>query len=795
MAEEPIEKLSPVYGKSYKEAVIEVIQGAGLPGTYAKDLLDKIHSIALPRSGGRASADARKRRADEGLGVGEGMEEPMGEQGELKKDNTPASNPQGSATDPDAEVVGDVPREGAISYDDAHPGGTALASINETWTPAQAQENITKAKGNAAALWKMHAFNKGPEDVIKGYDYAHHKGSGNQACVKSAVDKCIRKCATMTRGLEKNVQKQDDSLQPQAIIDESVLQTILQHLNQHAEEFDAVQEQNQEDADANQPPVAAPTPPDAGQPTPPGQSAQGNGGTQQNIQKAKTTSPLAYSDCHTGSVQKASKGTKFNYSNEKEDAGGNQLALKTMHAAFDGGNPRDPSSWSFAHHKATPGHKVVLDGLLQCHDKLEKCVSKGDGENTVKGVRAHLAKHFSSFNEQPPWLSEGKMETDDTESGLKPEGTQVKKYVVQKDDDAAKIVLGLDDDELLRVLAYINQNKGDVTKSQEYVIKDPKEDKIIIGIGSDTLLDVLALLREMKPEGVAKTAHGKQSAPIADTGSWNGAAARQHLLAWAGGPDKDNVNWQKYGRGFLYHDPNNADNIGGYKFPVADIIDGKFQISRAALSAAAQRMNQTAGIPPNELDSMKATMRSYYKQIGAPMPDNIAKILDAPIQTDVPLYSGKTPLVTFIGASPGVIEGIRKEAMVGPTGKTFDNAYLKPLGLTRDQIGVTYLVPNVLKTDDGRTREPTEYEIAGWTGFTKANLQEIGSPLTVGLGYTVKDAIGKDLDFTLPHPNSLYGQGRQQELDRKVKQMKKALREVKKARRADKSLNKPTGKN
>ena len=64
----------------------------------------------------------------------------------------------------------------------------------------------------------------------------------------------------------------------------------------------------------------------------------------------------------------------------------------------------------------------------------------------------------------------------------------------------------------------------------------------------------------------------------------------------AGEPDKDNVNWTKFGKGFLYHDPANADNIKGYKFPVGDIVNGQFKINRAALAAAAGKINQSSGI-------------------------------------------------------------------------------------------------------------------------------------------------------------------------------------------------------
>jgi len=302
-----------------------------------------------------------------------------------------------------------------------------------------------------------------------------------------------------------------------------------------------------------------------------------------------------------------------------------------------------------------------------------------------------------------------------------------------------------------------------------------------------------------------KTAHGKQDAPVASTGSWDAGAAQKRLLAWAGGPDKENVDWQKYGKGFLYHDPDNADNAGGYKFPVADIINGKFQISRVGLAAAAGRINQSSGIPASELDSMKATLRSYYKDIGEDAPDNIAKETaeeaDADCEkvktncmklkekakksvkkSDVPTFIGKRPILTFVAASPGEVESIRKSALVGSTGKIFNDEYLTPLGLTRDNVAITYLVPQLLKDESGKVREPTVDEIESWQPWFRDELAKVeaGSkskrkiPI-IALGHTVKKALERDVEFTMPHPNSLYTPRTKDELQRKRLQVSKAL--------------------
>jgi uracil-DNA glycosylase family 4 len=302
---------------------------------------------------------------------------------------------------------------------------------------------------------------------------------------------------------------------------------------------------------------------------------------------------------------------------------------------------------------------------------------------------------------------------------------------------------------------------------------------------------------KMDKEEIDKDAHGKQGAPIADTNAWDAGAAQKRLVAWASDSD-GNINFGKLKRGYLWSAPG-ADKLGDLKFPVADIINGQFKISAAALSAAAGRINQSKGIPPDELASMKATLRSYYKDIGEDAPDNISKASDGDLhpdcqkvadkcmklksgkgisKADVPTYIGKRPILTFVAASPGIMESIRKTALAGATGKTFNDEYLTPLGLTRNDVAITYLVPNLLKDDSGKVREPTAEEIEKWQPWFTEEIEKIesGNKLPIiALGHTVKKALDREVEFTLPHPNSLYTPRTKDELQRKRYQVSKAL--------------------
>lgn len=148
---------------------------------------------------------------------------------------------------------------------------------------------------------------------------------------------------------------------------------------------------------------------------------------------------------------------------------------------------------------------------------------------------------------------------------------------------------------------------------------------------------------------------------------------------------------------------------------------------------------------------------------------------------EVPTFIGRRPIVTFVAASPGTVEYIRKSALVGATGKTFNDEYLAPLGLTRNDIAITYLVPQLLKDDGGKVREPTGDEIESWQPWFRDEVAKIESgskskkhPI-IALGHTVKKALGRDVEFTMPHPNSLYTPRTQDELQRKRLQVAKAL--------------------
>ena len=101
--------------------------------------------------------------------------------------------------------------------------------------------------------------------------------------------------------------------------------------------------------------------------------------------------------------------------------------------------------------------------------------------------------------------------------------------------------------------------------------------------------------------------------------AWDGSAAKDNIAVWAGGPDKENIDWDKYSRAFTYVDPENKENYGGYKLPHHDIVDGSLvTVLRGVYAAMAAVMGARGGVdvPENELMGIYNHLKKHYQQYG-----------------------------------------------------------------------------------------------------------------------------------------------------------------------------------
>src|SRR6056297_2904276 len=115
---------------------------------------------------------------------------------------------------------------------------------------------------------------------------------------------------------------------------------------------------------------------------------------------------------------------------------------------------------------------------------------------------------------------------------------------------------------------------------------------------------------------------GSKSLPTSDKEDWDGDAAEKRMRKHAGGPKKENIDWNKYGKGFVYVDPDNKENFSGYKLPFADVIDGDLRATWGGVSTAMGVVNGAMG-GVDSVDRKKAYnfLKSYYKKFDKEPPD------------------------------------------------------------------------------------------------------------------------------------------------------------------------------
>ena len=178
--------------------------------------------------------------------------------------------------------------------------------------------------------------------------------------------------------------------------------------------------------------------------------------------------------------------------------------------------------------------------------------------------------------------------------------------------------------------------------------------------------------------------------------------------------------------------------------------------------------------PDRSRTAYSATQAVDLARRGHVLKKEVAKVDVPPKGTD-----GKAR-IAFVAASPGKVEAARREPLCGPSGEMFREAYLRPLGLNKDEVFITYLVPDLLVDDRGLVREPNEMEIDARREQLLMELEGCGAPLVIALGQRAKTALAGRCDFVLPHPVAVRRYGDSGELARKLVRIKQALASARK---------------
>lgn len=122
---------------------------------------------------------------------------------------------------------------------------------------------------------------------------------------------------------------------------------------------------------------------------------------------------------------------------------------------------------------------------------------------------------------------------------------------------------------------------------------------------------------------VAKAVSGAKNLPLDDTTKWDATAAVKRMRKLAGGPDKENIDWNKYRKGFAWYDPENKETFGAYKLPIADVIDGKLTaIWGGIFRGLAAILGARGGVDVGDDDkAVYNFLGGYYKRFDKELPE------------------------------------------------------------------------------------------------------------------------------------------------------------------------------
>jgi len=107
---------------------------------------------------------------------------------------------------------------------------------------------------------------------------------------------------------------------------------------------------------------------------------------------------------------------------------------------------------------------------------------------------------------------------------------------------------------------------------------------------------------------------------------WDADAAEQRIRRWAssdGSGDRDKIDWGKYRMAFAWYDENAPDNLGSYKLPHHDVIDGRLHtVWRGVAAAMAALMGARGGvdIPGEDRRQVYNHLRAHYEDFGREPP-------------------------------------------------------------------------------------------------------------------------------------------------------------------------------
>lgn len=274
--------------------------------------------------------------------------------------------------------------------------------------------------------------------------------------------------------------------------------------------------------------------------------------------------------------------------------------------------------------------------------------SMADGE-VQKGIIEGYAAHFGNVDRQGDILVKGSLQAKEVRVPMfwnHNDNIVVGSAVVWEDAKGfryrGEFALNSESEDVRRdaMKAYALAKDGHVTKNSFGYIVHDKEYKHIKGydrpvrmlkkveifeislvpVPSNNMAEVTSVKNYEPETEEQKAASGSTSLPLADRGrEWDADAAVARVREWAGGPDKENIDWSKYRQAFFWYDANNPEDFGSYKLPFADVINGRLVAVPRGIFAAAAAMQGARGgvnIPESDRAAVRSRIASYYRKMG-----------------------------------------------------------------------------------------------------------------------------------------------------------------------------------
>lgn len=139
-------------------------------------------------------------------------------------------------------------------------------------------------------------------------------------------------------------------------------------------------------------------------------------------------------------------------------------------------------------------------------------------------------------------------------------------------------------------------------------------------------MDTEELKRRKKEleEILFKAIGGARNLPINESYKWDANAAIVRMRRLAGGPNKEDIDWEKYKRGFVWYDPQDKENFRAYKLPFADVLNGRLTAIWGGVARAMATLFGARGgvdIPDKDRKATYNFLRTYYERFDKEPPE------------------------------------------------------------------------------------------------------------------------------------------------------------------------------